>query len=233
MSQLICNADIENLHKKGKSVCHINCGAIITPAAKDLAKTYNISFQECCETDDCNSENCEPDCYNVSENAESSAILTDLRQLLAKQHVSVDDIHKVFKEWLEEDQQSADEKLFDACVHSNGLKVVNGQSVRMDDFNTGNKDANVHFQEAVGKEESKMSAGFLTIDRSSFDWKLSDEEIDYVIEGNLCIMIDGKKYCAKAGDVVFVPANSQVTWSSPDKAKIFCTTYPSNWADLI
>lgn len=237
MSQLICNADIENLHKKGKNVCQIACGTIITPSARDLAKTYNINFQECCDSEagNCSTGNCAPECSSNTGASESSTILTGLRQLLAQQNVSVDDIHKVFKSWLEDDLQTngAQQPPFKACAHSNGLKVVDGKSVRMDDFDTGNKDAVVHFQEVVGKDESKMSAGFLTIDHSSFDWKLTYEEIDYVIEGTLCVTIDGKQYCANPGDVVFVPANSQVVWGSPNHAKIFYTTYPSNWADLM
>ena len=41
------------------------------------------------------------------------------------------------------------------------------------------------------------------IDHSEFAWELTYEEIDYVIEGTLTVTIDGKKYTANAGDVLF------------------------------
>ena len=103
----------------------------------------------------------------------------------------------------------------------------------MDVFDTGNPDANAHYQELVSKEESKMSAGFLVIEKSRFDWELTYEEIDYVIEGTLTVELNGKTYTAHGGDVLFVPSGSKVIWGSPDKAKIFYATYPANWADLL
>ncbi|MDT2599589.1 cupin domain-containing protein [Enterococcus hulanensis] len=117
--------------------------------------------------------------------------------------------------------------------HANGLKVIKGSSVEMVPFETGNPEAKVTYQELVSKEEAKISAGFLEIDHSQFDWELSYEEIDYVISGSLEITIEGKKYTANPGDVVFVPKGSKVTWASPDKVKLFYATYPANWPDLL
>ena len=59
----------------------------------------------------------------------------------------------------------------------------------MDVFDTGNPDATAYFQELVSKDESHISAGFLIIENSKFDWELTYEEIDYVIEGTLTITI--------------------------------------------
>ncbi|MDT2640319.1 cupin domain-containing protein [Enterococcus dongliensis] len=122
---------------------------------------------------------------------------------------------------------------FSCEKHSNGLKVIRGNSVEMAVFDTGNPEAKVFYQELVSKEESKISAGFLEINHSQFDWELTYEEIDYVISGTLEVTIEGKKYTAYPGDVVFVPKNSKVTWGSPDKVKLFYATYPANWSDLI
>ena len=91
----------------------------------------------------------------------------------------------------------------------------------MDVFETGNPNATAYFQELVSKEESHISAGFLVIDHSDFEWELTYEEIDYVIEGTLTVTIDGKKYTAEAGDVLFVPSGSKVVWGSPNKARVF------------
>lgn len=122
---------------------------------------------------------------------------------------------------------------FQCEQHANGLKVVKGNSVEMVPFETGNPADKVFYQELISKNESSISAGFLEIDHSQFDWELSYEEIDYVISGTLEITIEGKKYTANPGDVVFVPKGSKVTWASPDKVKLFYATYPANWPDLL
>jgi ethanolamine utilization protein EutQ len=114
-----------------------------------------------------------------------------------------------------------------------GLKLVRGNSVKFDVFDTGNPNNKVFYQELISKDESSMSAGFLTIEKSSFEWELCYEEIDYVIEGTLTVTINGKTFTAYPGDVLYVPSGSKVVWGSPDKAKVFYTTYPANWADLM
>jgi ethanolamine utilization protein EutQ len=114
-----------------------------------------------------------------------------------------------------------------------GLKLVRGSSVKMDVFDTGNPNNKVYYQELISKDDCSMSAGFLTIEKSSFEWDLCYEEIDYVIEGTLTVEINGKTFTAYAGDVLCVPSGSKVVWGSPDKARVFYTTYPANWADLM
>ena len=122
---------------------------------------------------------------------------------------------------------------FQSEKHASGLTVVRGSTVEMNPFETGVPEAKVFYQELISKEEAKISAGFLEIDQSRFDWELSYEEIDYVISGTLEITIDGQKFTALPGDVVFVPKGSKVTWGSPDKVKLFYATYPANWSDLL
>ena len=122
---------------------------------------------------------------------------------------------------------------FQCEKHASGLKVVKGNTVEMKPFETGNPEAQVFYQELISKEEAKISAGFLEIDQSRFDWELSYEEIDYVISGNLEITIEGQKFTACPGDVVFVPKGSKVTWGSNDKVRLFYATYPANWSDLL
>lgn len=122
---------------------------------------------------------------------------------------------------------------FQSEKHASGLTVVKGSTVEMNPFETGVPEAKVFYQELISKEEAKISAGFLEIDQSRFDWELSYEEIDYVISGTLEITIDGQKFTALPGDVVFVPKGSKVTWGSPDKVKLFYATYPANWSELL
>ncbi|EOH85293.1 cupin domain-containing protein [Enterococcus asini] len=204
MKKLICAEDIIQAHEMGRKQIGIDSNTIVTPSAKDLAATYQIELQP---QDYSEVAACLPDQLS------KEGFVAMLRALLA---------------------DSQEPSLPYVCKkHSNGLKSIQGKSVKMAVFETGNPNANVHCQELIGQEESQISAGFLEIDHSSFDWELTYEEIDYVIEGTLQVTIDGITYTAEAGDVLFVPKNSRVTWGSPNKAKIFYATYPANWADLL
>lgn len=209
MKKLICAKDVEHLIEEGKKEIIVEAGVIITPSAKDMAASNRMEFV----TKD----------TKVIEEKEKS--------------ISADMIYQVLKTLSEQGMLKG---IFDTIStpyevekDESGLKLIRGESVKYDYFDTGDSGVKAYFQELVSKEDSKMSAGFLMIEESSFDWELTYEEIDYVIEGTLCITINGKKYTAHKGDVLFVPAGSKVVWESPDKAKIFYATYPANWADLI
>ncbi|HEL1675615.1 TPA: cupin domain-containing protein [Streptococcus suis] len=210
MSKLIVAKDILACEEAGQKICYIEKGTIITPAAQDEAKKYNISFEYC----------------NKCEKMTSG---------LNEQRISTDEILHILKNILmnASDQSEKEVKPYRFVSHTNGMRIVRGSTVRMDDFDTGTPNTKVGFQELVGQNESKMSAGFLTIENSKFAWKLLYEEIDYVISGTVTIEIDGQTFVAREGDVIFVPSGSDVIWGSPDNAKLFYTTYPSNWADLM
>ncbi len=47
MSKLIVAKDILACEEAGQKICYIEKGTIITPAAQDEAKKYNISFEYC------------------------------------------------------------------------------------------------------------------------------------------------------------------------------------------
>ena len=211
MKKLVCAKEIEECQRQGKKEYYVDENTIITPSAKDMADTYGIRFtsqpcQPCC------TEN-QADCLSGLEKMDTAQLFQLLKSILEKGTVPA-------KPYQEE-------------RHSNGLKVVRGKTVKMDVFETGNPDATAYFQELVSKEESHISAGFLIIEHSNFEWELTYEEIDYVIEGTLTVTIDGITYTAHAGDVLFVPSGSKVVWGSPDKARVFYATYSANWADLL
>ena len=224
MRKLICAKDVEELILSGKKVLYVDGSEIITPSAEELAKNNEIVFTK--QVSAVKVQQVEvkkaPTKASAIEGMDSEMLLNFFRALMDKG-------------LLEEVLQCLKPKnlLFEAECDTSGLKVVRGSTVKMDAFDTGNPNARVYFQELVSKEESKMSAGFLIIENSEFEWELTYEEIDFVIEGTLTIEIDGKTYVAYPGDVLFVPSGSKVVWGSPDKARVFYTTYPANWADLL
>lgn len=224
MKRLISAKDVEALIKQGETKFYIDNNVIITPSAKDLAKNNGIEFTteaHITETKSCEVKLAETQKLCV-DGLDSEMLLTFLKTIMNK---------GLLEEMLNCLNKPSTPYSFES--DKGGLKVIRGNTVKMDVFDTGNPNAKAYYQELVNKEESKMSAGFLTIENSRFDWELTYEEIDYVIEGTLTVEINGKTYTAYAGDVLFVPSGSKVVWGSPDKAKIFYTTYPANWADLL
>lgn len=213
MKQLVCAKDVETLKEEGKTEYCICEGAIITPSARDAADSFGITFSYKKESGGGNAP-------SISRDIDSGQIYMVLKALMDKGLLNKGLLDGILDP-------------YDSQRHPNGLKVVRGDSVKMDVFDTGNPEAKAYFQELVSKEESHISAGFLVIDHSDFQWELTYEEIDYVIEGTLTVTIDGTTYCAHAGDVLFVPSGSKVVWGAPDKARIFYATYPANWADLV
>lgn len=219
MKKLICAKDMEKFAATGEKLFYVAKDMIITPSAKDIAKVSKIEF-------------------TTEEPVKQCSLAVSPK--LSEDNLDLETMMKVFKTMM--DKGLLEEMLeclkgsslpYKAECAPNGLKVVRGNSVKMDVFDTGNPEVKAHYQELVSKEESKMSAGFLTIENSRFDWELTYEEVDYVIEGTLTVEINGKTFTAYPGDVLFVPSGSNVVWGSPDKAKIFYTTYPANWADLL
>lgn len=219
MKRLVSAKDIENLIKDGGKEFYIDNNVIITPSAKDIAKENGIEFVT--EVTKCEVKEVEP-LKTYFDGMDNEMLLTFFKTMMDKGLLQemLNSLNKAETPYICERDKG-------------GLKVVRGKTVKMDVFDTGNPNAKAYYQELVNKEESKMSAGFLTIENSRFEWELTYEEIDYVIEGTLTIEIDGKTFTAYPGDVVFVPSGSKVVWGSPDKARVFYSTYPANWADLL
>ena len=217
MKKLICAKEVESLVKEGKKVFYIDCDTIVTPSAKDVAKANGITFSTeapvCCESPSEILKSC-------GGNIDSDMIYNVLKTMMDK---------GLLKGMFE----TAPALPYVADKDCGGLKVVRGNSVKLDVFDTGDPNVKAYYQELVSKDESQMSAGFLVIENSSFEWELTYEEIDYVTEGTLTVTINGKTFTAYPGDVLYVPKGSKVIWGSPDKARVFYTTYPANWADLL
>lgn len=83
------------------------------------------------------------------------------------------------------------------------------------------------------EESPRLGCGIMELDDTSFEWTLTYDEVDYVIEGTLDIIIDGRTVRAKAGEVIYIPKNTKIKFSTPDKTRFFYVVYPANWPDLV
>ncbi|HHV78543.1 MAG TPA: DUF861 domain-containing protein [Firmicutes bacterium] len=76
-----------------------------------------------------------------------------------------------------------------------------------------------------------MAAGLMELRNCTFDWTLNYEEVDFVVEGTLDIIVGDKTYRGHKGDVVYIPKGTSIKFSTPDRALFFYVTYPADWAN--
>jgi ethanolamine utilization protein EutQ len=86
--------------------------------------------------------------------------------------------------------------------------------------------------DVITSRDANLAAGFMTFDHSELPWRLTYDEVEYVIEGDYVLKVDSQVFRARPGDVIYVPKGSQVVFSSPSFAKVFYVTYPANWEEL-
>jgi ethanolamine utilization protein EutQ len=223
LKKLVCADEIKAAAEKGQKLFCVENGTIITPAAKDLARELGVTFSGVSETEGNSS------CNNSipQKTANSEAVLDrDLIYQVVKAVLANQLLKGV-------SPQAHEEPFLCEGQVDSGLKIIRGRSVKFENFDTGNPSTNVAYREVISKDDSQMSAGFLTIEKSSFDWELCYEEIDIILEGSLSITLNGETFEACQGDVLFVPKGSKVTWRSSGYVKLFYVTYPANWPELM
>ena len=210
MKKLICAKEVEAVKKQGKKVLYIDCDSIITPSAKDAAKSAGIEFS----TDFC------PCCGGPAEIAkadeggiDSNMIYNVLKNLMEKGM-----LQGMFDP--ASDQSYAAER--DDC----GLKVVRGNTVKYEVLDTGNPADKVYYQEIINADDGcSMNAGFITIEGCKFEWECACQELYHIVEGTLTVGVNGKVYTARPGDSVYFPKGAKVQFGSPDRMKAFYATY--------
>ncbi|EOJ8965750.1 cupin domain-containing protein, partial [Listeria monocytogenes] len=83
-----------------------------------------------------------------------------------------------------------------------------------DRLDTGNPSDVVYTKDLVTLEESKrLGFGLMEMKDTTFDWFLDYDEVDYIIEGRLDVVIDGRTVSAGPGEIIFIPKGSQIKFS--------------------
>ena len=80
-------------------------------------------------------------------------------------------------------------------------------------------------------EAPRMGAGIMELDHTSFEWTLTYDEYDMVIDGVLEIEIDGRVLTGHPGDILYIPKNSHINFRTPSKARYAYFVYPANWQE--
>ena len=99
-----------------------------------------------------------------------------------------------------------------------------------DRLDTGNPNHKVYTKDLVSLTESpRLGCGLMVMEDTTFDWTLGYDEIDYIIEGTLTIIIDGRRITANAGELILIPSGSSIQFSVEGKASFIYVTYPADW----
>ncbi|MDL2226491.1 cupin domain-containing protein [Deltaproteobacteria bacterium OttesenSCG-928-M10] len=119
-------------------------------------------------------------------------------------------------------------------VDKSGVMSVKTSTVKTEKFpfDIGPANGKVFLKDMVSLEESpRLGFGVMEMDRTSFKWTLNYDEVDYIIDGTLEIVIDGRKVTAGPGDTLFIPAKSTIEFSSPGFSRFLYVVYPANWSE--
>lgn len=110
-----------------------------------------------------------------------------------------------------------------------GIIKIKTDTVKCEPFNGAD---GVYLKDIVTLDEApRMGAGVMELDNTSFEWALTYDEYDYVIEGELEIEIDGRVVKGTVGDIIYIPAGSHIHFQTPTRARYAYFVYPANWQD--
>jgi ethanolamine utilization protein EutQ len=224
VKKLITAQELKKQAGEGVKIVYLNKDMIITPSARDMAAELGIELRtgECAESS-------------------NNQTITDLAiQAIVKNQtkgerlsLSDDEINIIVQEVLKSINLTPNKDTLIKENDPSGIRLVRGGSVICEAFDTGNPKDKVGIKEVLNSRECpNMATGFMTFEKSAFDWMLGYDELDYIVEGDLDIIVNGKTYHGHQGDVFFIPMGTSITFSVPNYCKFFFSTYPVNWQEL-
>ncbi|MGT2785052.1 cupin domain-containing protein [Streptococcus merionis] len=99
-----------------------------------------------------------------------------------------------------------------------------------DRLDTGNPADKVYTRDLLDlKESPRLGLGLMTMEETTFPWHLDYDEVDYVIEGRLDIIVGDEVMSAGPGELLFIPKGSDIKFSVKGKARFIYVTYPADW----
>ncbi len=102
-----------------------------------------------------------------------------------------------------------------------------GEEHRMD---TGRPGDRVYTRDLFSLQESpRLGAGIMEMTDTTFPWTLRYDEMDYVIEGRLDVLIDGARVSAGPGELLYIPKDSAIQFSVTGHARFLYFVYPADW----
>ena len=112
------------------------------------------------------------------------------------------------------------------------IKLPTVRVSEKDRMDTGTAGDIVYTKDLFTLEESpRLGCGVMEMKQTTFDWTLNYDEIDYVIDGHLDIVVGDSIVSADAGELILIPKGSKIKFSVPNYARFIYVTYPADWAN--
>ena len=119
------------------------------------------------------------------------------------------------------------------CATLHGVRKVSVPALcttEADRMDTGNPADRVYTHDLFSLEQSpRLGAGLMEMENTTLPWTLNYDEMDYVIEGELSILVGGEKVTAGPGEVIYIPRGSSIQFSVPGRARFLYFVYPADW----
>lgn len=136
-----------------------------------------------------------------------------------------DIVERVLREAVESEKAP-----FEKHVDPSGIIGIKTSTVKCEPF----EQDGVALKDLVTLEEApRMGADVMELDHTSFEWTLTYDEYDMVIEGELEIEIDGRIVRGGPGDIIYIPKGSHIHFQTPTFTRYAYFVYPANWQELI
>ena len=142
-------------------------------------------------------------------------------------NVSEELVRQIVQKILEESAaQNTEKEDFVKEKDPSGIIKIKTDTVKCERF----EQDGVSLKDVVTLEEApRMGCGIMELDHTSFEWTLTYDEYDMVIDGVLEIEIDGRVLTANPGDIIYIPKNSHIHVQTPSTARYAYFVYPADW----
>lgn len=138
-------------------------------------------------------------------------------------------LKEVIAKVLEETLNKPAEEDFVKEKDKSGVMCIKSHTVKCEPFNGAE---GVYLKDVTTLSEApRMGAGIMELDNTSFEWTLTYDEYDYVIDGVLEIEIDGNVVTGYAGDIIYIPKGSHIHFQTPTKTRYAYFVYPADWQE--
>ena len=144
--------------------------------------------------------------------------------------LDTDLLRKIIRQVIAEQAETATASFGKTVDADSGVISVCAREVKPQPFDTGKAGDNVSLSDLFSLDESpRLGCGVMEMKTTCFDWRLNYDEIDYVIDGRLEVIVNDKKIVGEAGDVILIPKNTAIQFSVPEFARFLYVTYPADW----
>ena len=117
-------------------------------------------------------------------------------------------------------------------IDPSGVIGLNPDDFPLDKFPFPIESDRVWLKDLFTLEESpRLACGIMELEDATFEWTLTYDEVDYIIDGTLDIIIDGRTVRVKKGEIILIPKNTKIKFSTPDKVRFMYVCYPANWSE--